>query len=132
MDLFLNIISHPAFGIVYGLVGFLIGNYFALFRDRRKESISDLKNFRSIIAKEISGFNNKSSIFRPGDKGRLDDIYASILVFKPSLSRNKQKVLLKLWDEYKKHEELYLASLYNEIIKNKCLYLLNKLMNISK
>jgi hypothetical protein len=36
-DFFQQIIKHPFFGFVWGLVGFLIGNRFALNRDKRKE-----------------------------------------------------------------------------------------------
>jgi hypothetical protein len=32
-----QIITHPFFGLVWGLIGFLIGNRFALDRDKRKE-----------------------------------------------------------------------------------------------
>jgi hypothetical protein len=32
-----QIITHPFFGVVWGLIGFLIGNRFALNRDKRKE-----------------------------------------------------------------------------------------------
>jgi hypothetical protein len=35
--LFQQIIENPAFGFVWGLVGYLIGNRFAIDRDRRKE-----------------------------------------------------------------------------------------------
>jgi hypothetical protein len=36
-DFFQQIIKHPFFGFVWGLIGFLIGNRFALDRDKRKE-----------------------------------------------------------------------------------------------
>jgi hypothetical protein len=36
-DFFQQIITHPFFGLVGGLIGFLIGNRFALDRDKRKE-----------------------------------------------------------------------------------------------
>jgi hypothetical protein len=36
-DFVQQIINHPLFGVVWGLVGFLIGNRFALNRDKRKE-----------------------------------------------------------------------------------------------
>jgi len=36
-DFVQQIITHPFFGLVWGLIGFLIGNRFALDRDKRKE-----------------------------------------------------------------------------------------------
>ncbi|MCX5804169.1 MAG: hypothetical protein NTU69_11680 [Proteobacteria bacterium] len=36
-DFFQQIITHPFFGPILGLIGFLIGNRFALDRDKRKE-----------------------------------------------------------------------------------------------
>lgn len=36
-DFFQQIITQPFFGLVWGLIGFLIGNRFALDREKRKE-----------------------------------------------------------------------------------------------
>ena len=36
-DFFQQIFKHPILGVVWGLIGFLIGNRFALDRDKRKE-----------------------------------------------------------------------------------------------
>lgn len=36
-NFFQQVITHPFFGLIWGLIGFLIGNRFALDRDKRKE-----------------------------------------------------------------------------------------------
>jgi hypothetical protein len=45
-DFFQQIIKHPFFGFVWGLIGFLIGNRFALNRDKRKEFNNLIKPLR--------------------------------------------------------------------------------------
>lgn len=61
-ELFQKIIENPAFGLVWGLIGFFIGNRFAIDRDRRKEFNSlidplrhDLLGVRNCPSSSIKG-----------------------------------------------------------------------------
>ncbi len=106
MDLFLHTITHPAFGVVTALIGFLLGNHFALGRDRRKEFIAAAVKFRSIVAKEMSEFTNRDTTCSYPPLHHLEILYAGLLEFKPVLPPRKQKTITQLWQQYKKHEEL--------------------------
>ena len=49
IEFLLGIITHPAFPIVSGMVGFFIGNYYAIGRDKRKEFVSAGAKFREVF-----------------------------------------------------------------------------------
>jgi len=53
-DAFQEIIKEPTFGVVLGLVGFLIGNRFALNRDKRKEFNNLIEPLRLHLIEEKS------------------------------------------------------------------------------
>lgn len=53
-DFFHQVVKHPAFGIVSGLIGFLIGNRFAIDRDKRKE----FNNLIEPLRRELIGVRN--------------------------------------------------------------------------
>jgi len=56
-DFFQQIITHPFFGLIWGLIGFLIGNRFALDRDKRKE----LNNLIDPLRHDLIGVRNHPS-----------------------------------------------------------------------
>lgn len=61
-DFFQQIIKEPIFGFVWGLVGFLIGNRFALNRDKRKE----FNNLIEPLRHDLIGVRNHPSAIIKG------------------------------------------------------------------
>jgi hypothetical protein len=78
IQFFFDIITHPAFNFASVLIGFLLGDYFAVSRDRRKE------------------FNEAASKFRDAFKGEL-------LALNPSLTVNCIDVADLLKPAFSKH-----------------------------
>lgn len=56
-DFFQQIIKHPFFGFIWGLIGFLTGNRFALNRDKRKE----FNNLIEPLRHDLIGVRNNPS-----------------------------------------------------------------------
>lgn len=59
-DLLINILTHPAFGVITFLVGIWFGNHFALGRDRRKEFNDAATKLRDEFAPELSSLKHPS------------------------------------------------------------------------
>jgi len=59
-DLFLNIITHTAFGTITFLVGMWGGHRLAIGRDRRKEFNDAASTFRNAFTSELSAIRNPS------------------------------------------------------------------------
>ena len=60
-DFFKQIFTHPLFAIIWGLFGFLIGNRFALERDKRKEFNNLIEPLRHDL---IGVKNHPNSVIR--------------------------------------------------------------------
>ncbi|MBC8488841.1 MAG: hypothetical protein H8D45_22695 [Bacteroidetes bacterium] len=115
-DLLINILTHPTIGIVTFLIGILLGNFFAIGRDRRKEINDAAVKFRSVIAEEISELQSGKQIDPWGDKNHLNFLYAGMLEFKCVLPPIKQKALDDLWQKYEKHKIFNAIEELNDIL----------------
>ena len=111
-DLFINIITHPAISFVACLIGFLVGNRFALGRDQRKEFNAAAITFRSAFVNEIrllrenivTGNKIPSNIIQPGI---LINHEKAKIVFEPFVSVARRSAFNDAWDNYKNSENIY-------------------------
>lgn len=91
-DFFQQIIKHPFFGFVWGLIGFLIGNRFALNRDKRKE----FNNLIEPLRHDLIGVRNHPS---SGIKGSW---MITVTLIREKLPIWKRKGFEKAVENYKK------------------------------
>lgn len=113
-DLLINIITNPAFGIVTFLIGILLGNHFALHRDRRKEFIEATGKFRNIFYTELTGLYPTPVDW---DKWKIPDYLHSkftkleraIAEFRPFVPRSRRCAFDEAWYVYRggKDSECY-------------------------
>lgn len=103
-ELFLGIITHPSFPILTGMVGYLIGHYFAIGRDKRKEFSAAADKFREV-------FNQALVDLQHGRFGMLgfggsfsDDVVKAhrltYLNFRPHLRGEYRNQYDKAWYKY--------------------------------
>jgi hypothetical protein len=107
-NIFINIITHPAFGIITGLLGFLIGNKFATGRDKRKEINQAAATFTSKVLIELEGLYPIPTNW-PKDIDRfLRDKFPKLQIalneFKPFLTQSQQIAFEKTWFIYRMGE----------------------------
>jgi hypothetical protein len=102
IDYLINILIHPAFSAVTFFAGLLLGNHFAVHRDRRKEFNQAAREFRSTFGnyrRQIQdgepGFDPETffTTFYYADLKALDD-------FMSWLSRRKQIAIQKAWNKH--------------------------------
>lgn len=61
-EILTNIITHPAFSIVAGVIGFLLGHCFSIYRDRRKEFSSAAEAFSDAFVSICQRLNKNEPI----------------------------------------------------------------------
>jgi len=101
-NLFVDIITHPAFGIITGLIGYLIGNNFALGRDRRKEFYAASDEFRKIFTQALVDIRDKNSLFDfySIDKGNFKKLQVAYLNFRHFLKGACCSQYDEAWNQY--------------------------------
>jgi len=107
-DLFLNIITHAAFGTVTFLVGLWGGHRLAIGRDRRKEFNEAAAKFRSAfteIRKTIRESQSGVRGFRQTDFFQLftdsyQSQYDALIHFKDHLNCKEQEAIEKAWEKH--------------------------------
>lgn len=100
INFLLNIITHPAFGVVTFLAGLLIGNYFSITRDRRQ-------SFNNAALEFQHAFTNQIRLIADDEHGLnitqiLTDSYSghanALLHFLPHLDKRDRTEINKAWN----------------------------------
>ena len=105
-ELINQIIKHPIFSILCGLVGFLLGNRLAIGRDKRNDFNKAADVFRNAFNETLLLLNPQSFIDKQGE-----DTYSKLrktivqqekaaLEFSQILSKRKRKAFDRVWKEY--------------------------------
>lgn len=103
-EIFINIITHPAFGIVAGGTGFMLGHYFSIGRDRRNEFNAAAAKLRNAFWPILNAMNSAHYNLQ-GDLGyfleqSFFDLKAAVFDFSHYLPAKTKAEFLEAWYEY--------------------------------
>jgi len=109
IDIIVNIISHLVVGIITGLLGFWIGNKFAIGRDKRKEFNQAAAAFTNKVLVELEGLYPIPTNW-PKDidrflRDRFPKLQVAINEFKSYLTEDQQIAFETAWFIYRLGED---------------------------
>jgi hypothetical protein len=119
---FNTIFTHPAFPFATLLIGYLIGNYLTIGRDKRKEFITASTEFRNELNQGLVNISGNNLVFF-NISGDIDKAcYTAYLNFRPYLNRIYHHQYDKAWEQYCDDYKSQLGhigkSLQNKLIKD--------------
>ncbi len=99
----INILTHPAFWIVTFLAGILLGNFFAIGRDRRKEFNTASDEFRKIFTQVLVDIHDENVLFDvySVDKDVFKKLQVAYLIFRHYLKGIHRWRYDEAWDQYR-------------------------------
>ncbi len=110
-------------GLVGGLVGALLTNWLALYRDRKKEFQDAGKNFREAFLEVNRLLSIRHPMHITGSEFQptfellpkyYKQHYEALIRFEPYISRSAKQNLRKLWEEYCSFDKTHKHATYSE------------------
>ena len=100
-EFIMSVITHPAFNIAVGLIGFLIGNFFAIGRDKRNEFIAAADEFRRVFNQHLVDIQSRRYGFGDAISEKIIEAHRlAYFNFRPYLRGEYLRQYNEAWEKY--------------------------------